>query len=77
MRRSALACALIAALSAPCGAEPRRTAAEIMDILMWAREPVGGGGTSVTTRSPPSSAVSTSTPVGKVEQSVGDRKSVV
>ena len=42
MRRSALACALIAALSAPCGAEPRRTAAEIMDILMWAREPVGG-----------------------------------
>jgi cytochrome oxidase Cu insertion factor (SCO1/SenC/PrrC family) len=42
MRRSALAFALIAALSAPCGAEPRRTAAEIMDILMWAREPVGG-----------------------------------
>ena len=34
MRRSALAFALIAA--------PRRTAAEIMDILMWAREPVGG-----------------------------------
>ena len=42
MRRFALAFALIAALSAPCGAEPRRTAAEIMDILMWAREPVGG-----------------------------------
>jgi cytochrome oxidase Cu insertion factor (SCO1/SenC/PrrC family) len=42
MRRAALAFALIAALSAPCGAEPRRTAAEIMDILMWAREPVGG-----------------------------------
>ena len=42
MRRAALAFALIAGLSMPCGAEPRRSAAEIMDILMWAREPVGG-----------------------------------
>ena len=42
MRRSALAFALIAGLSIPCGAEPQRSAAEIMDILMWAREPVGG-----------------------------------
>ena len=42
MRRAALAFALIAGLSMPCGAERRRSAAEIMDILMWAREPVGG-----------------------------------
>ena len=42
MRRSALAFALIAGLSIPCGAEPQRSAAETMDILMWAREPVGG-----------------------------------
>jgi cytochrome oxidase Cu insertion factor (SCO1/SenC/PrrC family) len=42
MRRFALAFALTAILSAPCGAEPRRTAAETMDILMWGREPVGG-----------------------------------
>jgi protein SCO1/2 len=26
----------------PCVAEPQRSAAEIMDILMWGREPVGG-----------------------------------
>jgi protein SCO1/2 len=26
----------------PCVAEPRRSAAETMDILMWAREPIGG-----------------------------------
>ncbi len=42
MRRFALAFALIASLSIPCRAEPQRSAAEIMDILMWAREPVGG-----------------------------------
>ena len=42
MRRSALAFALIAGFSIPCGAEPQRSAAETMDILMWAREPVGG-----------------------------------
>ena len=42
MRRAALAFAMIAGLSIPCGAEPQRSAAEIMDILMWAREPVGG-----------------------------------
>ena len=42
MRRSALAAALIAGLSMPCVAEPPRSAAEAMDILMWAREPVGG-----------------------------------
>jgi len=42
MRRFALAFALTAILSAPSGAEPRRTAAEAMDILMWGREPVGG-----------------------------------
>lgn len=42
MRRVALAFVLIAGLSLPCGAESRRSAAEIMDILMWAREPVGG-----------------------------------
>jgi cytochrome oxidase Cu insertion factor (SCO1/SenC/PrrC family) len=32
---------LIAVLSVPCAAE-QRSAAEIMDILMWGREPVGG-----------------------------------
>ena len=39
----ALALGLMAGLGAP-GAEPRpqRSAAEIMDILMWGREPVGG-----------------------------------
>jgi cytochrome oxidase Cu insertion factor (SCO1/SenC/PrrC family) len=42
MSRFALAVALIAGLSMPCVAEPRRSAAETMDILMWAREPVGG-----------------------------------
>lgn len=42
MRRFALAAALIAGLSMPCVAEPLRSAAETMDILMWAREPVGG-----------------------------------
>jgi protein SCO1/2 len=42
MRRSALAVALIAGLSMPCAAEPLRSAAETMDILIWAREPVGG-----------------------------------
>jgi protein SCO1/2 len=38
----ALALALIAGLSLPCAAESQRSAAEIMDILMWGREPVGG-----------------------------------
>lgn len=43
MRRSALSVALIAVLSMPCvAAEPLRSAAETMDILMWGREPVGG-----------------------------------
>jgi len=42
MRGAALAVALIAGLSIPCVAEPQRSAAEIMDILMWAREPIGG-----------------------------------
>jgi cytochrome oxidase Cu insertion factor (SCO1/SenC/PrrC family) len=42
MRRPALALALAAGLSMPCAAESARSAAEIMDILMWAREPVGG-----------------------------------
>jgi protein SCO1/2 len=37
----ALAFGLIAGLSTP-RAEPQRSAAEIMDILMWGREPVGG-----------------------------------
>jgi protein SCO1/2 len=37
----ALAFGLIAGLSSP-RAEPQRSAAEIMDILMWGREPVGG-----------------------------------
>jgi cytochrome oxidase Cu insertion factor (SCO1/SenC/PrrC family) len=40
--RSALALALVVGLSLPCAAEPQRSAAEIMDILMWGREPVGG-----------------------------------
>jgi len=40
--RSALAFALVVGLSLPCAAEPQRSAAEIMDILMWGREPVGG-----------------------------------
>jgi protein SCO1/2 len=40
--RSALALALIVGLSVPCVAEPQRSAAEIMDILMWGREQVGG-----------------------------------
>ena len=42
MRRSAIAVALIAGLSVPSVAEPRRSAAETMDILMWGREPIGG-----------------------------------
>jgi protein SCO1/2 len=41
VRRSALALALIASLSFPCTAG-QRSAAEIMDILMWGRESVGG-----------------------------------
>jgi protein SCO1 len=40
--RSALAFALVVGLHLPCVAEPQRSAAEIMDILMWGREPVGG-----------------------------------
>ena len=42
MKDVALALALIAGLSLPCAAESQRSAAEIMDILMWGREPVGG-----------------------------------
>ena len=42
MKRAAIAVALIAGLSMPCVAEPRRSAAETMDIPMWAREPIGG-----------------------------------
>src|SRR5438045_833321 len=42
VRQSALALALITGLSLTCVAEPQRSAAEIMDILMWGREPVGG-----------------------------------
>ena len=42
MRPFALALALIAGLSLPCAAGSQRSAAEIMDILMWSREPVGG-----------------------------------
>jgi protein SCO1/2 len=38
----ALALALIAGLQLPCTAGSQRSAAEIMDILMWGREPVGG-----------------------------------
>ena len=42
MRATALALALIAGLQLPCTAGSQRSAAEIMDILMWGREPVGG-----------------------------------
>lgn len=42
MRRLALTFALIAGFHNPCAAGPQRSAAEIMDILMWGREPVGG-----------------------------------
>jgi protein SCO1 len=42
VKHVALALALIAGLSLPSAAESRRSAAEIMDILMWGREPVGG-----------------------------------
>lgn len=42
MRATALALALIAGLQLPCMAGSQRSAAEIMDILMWGREPVGG-----------------------------------
>jgi protein SCO1/2 len=38
----ALTFALIAGCHNPCAAGPQRSAAEIMDILMWGREPVGG-----------------------------------
>ncbi|MGH1571917.1 SCO family protein [Methylobacterium sp. P31] len=41
---SLAACALGLLLAAPARAaeEPRRSAAELMDVLMWNREPVGG-----------------------------------
>lgn len=42
MKTIALALALIAGLQLPCTAGSKRSAAEIMDILMWGREPVGG-----------------------------------
>jgi len=42
VRAIALALALIAGLQLPCPAGSQRSAAEIMDILMWGREPVGG-----------------------------------
>lgn len=43
MTRLSLALALVAGMSVQCDAEPvQRSAAEIMDILMWGREPVGG-----------------------------------
>jgi cytochrome oxidase Cu insertion factor (SCO1/SenC/PrrC family) len=42
VRATALALALIAGLQLPCAAGSQRSAAEIMDILMWGREPVGG-----------------------------------
>jgi len=42
VRATALALALIAGLQLPCTAGSQRSAAEIMDILMWGREPVGG-----------------------------------
>lgn len=39
----ALALGLLLGLGSPrAGPQPQRSAAEIMDILMWAREPVGG-----------------------------------
>jgi protein SCO1/2 len=42
VRKLALTFALIAGFHNPCAAGPQRSAAEIMDILMWGREPVGG-----------------------------------
>jgi cytochrome oxidase Cu insertion factor (SCO1/SenC/PrrC family) len=42
VRTLALAFTLIAGFFVPCAAGPQRSAAEIMDILMWGREPVGG-----------------------------------
>lgn len=42
MTRAALAFALVLGLYLPCVAEPQRSAAQVMDILMWGREPVGG-----------------------------------
>jgi len=42
VRAIALGLALIAGLQLPCTAGSQRSAAEIMDILMWGREPVGG-----------------------------------
>jgi protein SCO1/2 len=42
VRKLALTFALIAGFHNPCAAGSQRSAAEIMDILMWGREPVGG-----------------------------------
>ena len=42
MKAIALAFALIVSVQLPCPAGQQRSAAEIMDILMWGREPVGG-----------------------------------
>lgn len=42
MKRFALAIALLSELSLPSVADSQRSAAEVMDILMWGREPVGG-----------------------------------
>jgi cytochrome oxidase Cu insertion factor (SCO1/SenC/PrrC family) len=42
VRPFALALVLLLALPLPCVAAQQRSAAEIMDLLMWGREPVGG-----------------------------------